>query len=123
MKKISRWLAGGTMALAACAHPQPTHHLSHAVPLTRQEIPSRDIIRSQAELNNYLRLTPNNSSPLRYLTADARERFLASLRFNQRGVTTFGYADLQAQLPASEIHEILALFGLQKDTSLIALRR
>ncbi|HEX4013516.1 MAG TPA: hypothetical protein VHX17_06455 [Candidatus Cybelea sp.] len=62
-----------------------------------------------------------DGSPLRYLTPAARARFLASLRFNDRGVTTFRYDDLQ-RLPAPRTREVLALFGLQRDASLIARR-
>jgi hypothetical protein len=85
-------------------------------------MPSNDVIRAQAQLDRYLRLIPKSASPLRYLTPDARERLLASLRFNERGVTTFRYSDLQAELSAGQIRQILALFGLQRDTSLIDLK-
>ncbi|MGB8625099.1 MAG: hypothetical protein WCD03_02970 [Candidatus Cybelea sp.] len=123
MTKLIQSLAAGALALAACSHPQ--HALrpaQRAVQPAGPEIPSADVIRSQTQLNTNLRLTPKNASPLRYLTPDARERFLASLRFNERGVTTFRYAELQAELSARQIREVLALFGLQRDTSMIALK-
>jgi hypothetical protein len=70
-------------------------------------------IRSRAELAEYTARTPSASSPLSRLSPEARERFVRSLTFNERGVTGFRYADLEAELSATEAYRVLALFGVE----------
>ena len=76
-------------------------------------------IRSQDGLQRYLVATATSDSPLGALSSGARARFLSSLTFNQRGVTGFHYGDLQAELTASQIVPLLALFGVEKDVAII----
>lgn len=52
-------------------------------------------------------------SPLNALPKEARQDFLDSLTFNERGLTGFNYHILETQLSPSQIYKILALFGSQ----------
>jgi hypothetical protein len=75
-------------------------------------------IKSRAKLETYLKNTPPSRNPLDRLSSSAKKRFLKSLRFNEKGLTSFSYADLEG-LTATEIYRILSLFGVQSDTSAI----
>jgi len=79
-------------------------------------------IRSQFDLFSYLEATTRSGSVLDWMTPQARARFLASLTFNQNGLTGFQYTDLRAELTATQIYQVLSLFGLQRITPLIAAR-
>jgi hypothetical protein len=83
---------------------------------------SAAVIVSAGSLSNYLKTTAQSGSPLDELPPQARARFLAGLTFNSRGIAGFNYADLQADLTASQVYRILALFGAQRDTQLIGAR-
>lgn len=75
-------------------------------------------IKSQADLIWYVGNLPA-SSPLKQLSDQGRARFLNSLTFGDHGLASFSYADLQAELTASQIYRVLSLFGVQRSTSLI----
>jgi hypothetical protein len=77
------------------------------------------IIRSQSDLQQYLSSTATTGSPLDALSTGARERFLSSITFGANGITGFHYTDLQSELTASQIRDVLALFGAQKDVAII----
>lgn len=74
-------------------------------------------VKSKQQLADYIRSTPSKASPLDALSPKARDRFLASVTFNEKGITGFSYEDLQAELTASQIYKILSLFGAQHTTS------
>lgn len=76
-------------------------------------------IKSQADLVFYLKNVPLSESPLRFLSPSGRERFLASLVFGESGVGGYQYSDLQVELSAAQVYEILSLFGLQSTASLV----
>ncbi|MBD5656346.1 MAG: hypothetical protein IAI50_14370, partial [Candidatus Eremiobacteraeota bacterium] len=76
-------------------------------------------IKSAAALNAYLRTTAKAGSALDRLSPDARARFLASLMFNNNGLTGFATGDLRDELSTTEIYQILSLFGAQQDAYLI----
>lgn len=76
-------------------------------------------IKSQMELQAYLATSKLGLSPLDALSLAAKQRFLASLRFNENGLTTFEYVDLENELTPTQIYRILSLFGAQRDTSLM----
>lgn len=78
---------------------------------------ARGPIKSEADIRSYMHAHP--ASPLHRLSPAARDRFLASIRFNENGVTTYEYSDLRAELTASQVHEVLALFGIQRTTATI----
>lgn len=76
-------------------------------------------IHSRAQLSAYLKRSADSDSPLDALPPDARQRFLASLRFRNGGLASLSYADL-LRLNAVQIYRILALFGAQSATQSIA---
>ncbi|EPF74626.1 hypothetical protein [Acinetobacter rudis] len=71
-------------------------------------------IKSLDDLNAYMRNTPKAKNPIEKLSTNGKARFLSSLRFNEKGLTSFGHLDLEAELSASEIYQILSLFGAQE---------
>lgn len=73
-------------------------------------------IKSQSDLQAYLATHRLGSSPLDDLSLGAKQRFLASLQFNENGLTTFEYIDLENELTPTQIYRILSLFGVQRDT-------
>lgn len=70
-------------------------------------------IKSQQDLDSYQRTFSAERSPLAKMSVDAQERFINSLSFNEKGITGFSYADLEAQLTPTETHAVLSLFGVQ----------
>ncbi len=64
------------------------------------------MISSAGDLNKYLQSATRSASPLGALSPNGRGRFLASLSFNQRGLTGFRYDDLQAELTPTQIYQI-----------------
>lgn len=84
-------------------------------------------IRSRAELDAYLQAHARILTPLDSLSAGAKERFLGSLVFGDRGLGGFATDDLAAELDPEEIHGILALFGAESYATVVkpsgALRR
>ncbi|RUL70969.1 hypothetical protein [Dyella choica] len=71
-------------------------------------------IKSIKDLNAYIARTPAADSPLDYLSPEAKNRFISSLQFNGKGITSFSYADLEAELTPSQIYKLLSLFGMQR---------
>lgn len=80
---------------------------------------SSQVIRSQSDLSFYLQHTAGSLSPLDRLSVQGRQRFLASLTFSDKGLSSFRYGDLRAELTASQIYQVLSLFGAQQHTSAI----
>lgn len=76
-------------------------------------------ITSAEELREYQYSSNFHSGPLKALSEAGRQRFLASLTFNENGLTGFRYEDLQAELNVSQIYKVLSLFGAQHTASLI----
>jgi hypothetical protein len=74
-------------------------------------------IHSEIQLASFLSDTKNNHSPINLLSRSARGRFLESLRFNETGVTSFYYADIESELSSSQAYELLSLFGIQSTLS------
>lgn len=75
-------------------------------------------IKSSAELQQHM-MSAGMNSPLSWLSTPARKRFIASLRFNEKGITSFKYEDLQAELTASQIYQVLSLFGAQHTVAMM----
>ncbi|MCY0910650.1 hypothetical protein [Massilia antarctica] len=76
-------------------------------------------IKSQLDLQRYLKMVPPKSNPLYLLSPTARERFLASVTFNEKGLTGFGFEDLQRELSQAQIAKVLALFGSESSAKYI----
>lgn len=70
------------------------------------------VIRSQAELDAYLRAVPAGSTPLDALPASARQRFLGGLSFAPAGLASFELEDLDHYLTLDQGRAVLALFGV-----------
>jgi hypothetical protein len=86
---------------------------------SRAAVSPSGIIRSQGDLQQYLAATAESESPLSALSNGARTRYLASITFNEKGITGFHYGDLQSELTASQIVAVLRLFGVEKDVAII----
>jgi hypothetical protein len=79
-------------------------------------------VKTKDDLDRYqeeLRQNPEARSPLNLLSPAARDRFLNSLVFTEQGLGGYQYGDLQRQLTASQIYQVLSLFGAQHTTSLL----
>jgi hypothetical protein len=74
-------------------------------------------IRSASELATYLGETP--SSPLNRLSAEGKRRFMDSLVFSEKGLASYRYAELRAELTPVEIEQVLGLFGVDRNASLL----
>lgn len=72
-------------------------------------------IKSERSLQRHLSLGLGES-PLRYLSKPALNRFVRSLQFNDDGLTTYRYTDLESELTPTQIFQVLALFGQQHQT-------
>lgn len=92
--------------------------------LLERELVDREIARqlatvqNQADLASYMLSIPKDS-PLLLLSDGARDRFIQSIVFTDHGVASFQYADLRAELSASEVYRLLSIFGLQNSTKSI----
>jgi len=73
-------------------------------------------IKNKKELDKYLELTSVKNSPLGALPEIERELFVNSLSFTKNGVTGFDYSMLSYGPTATEVYNILALFGAQSTT-------
>jgi len=71
------------------------------------------LIRSRAELDEYMAQYTSSNNPLSWLSPDARRRFLNDLEFSERGSMNFPSADIEAELTLSQAYRIAALFGKQ----------
>ncbi|WP_143525876.1 hypothetical protein [Rhodanobacter sp. C05] len=74
-------------------------------------------VKSRFDLINYVHAIPH--SPLDRLSPSAKQRFLASLTFNESGLTGFDYSDLRAELTVTEVYQVLSIFGAQRLTSMV----
>ena len=72
-------------------------------------------IKSRDDLQRHARFAQAIRSPLMYLPAKARARFLDSVTFNDAGVTGYRLDLLQDELTVSQAYQVLALFGEQRD--------
>lgn len=72
-------------------------------------------IRSAADLQTHLQTA--TSSPLDRLSPAAKQRFVSSLIFTEYGLGSFQYSALN-ELSATEIYQILSLFGVERAGSL-----
>lgn len=110
MRRISLVLSAALFAssFAACAAESRTDEPSASADIS---------IDTKAELDTFL--AAGKASPLDKLSPLARQRFVESLVFSDGGLGSYGYADLEAELTASEIHSVLAMFGVEGTTSMI----
>ena len=74
-------------------------------------------IKSRQDLARHIRDGRENGSPLRALSRKGSQRFIASLKFNEEGVTSYRYDVLEKELSVTEAYLVLSLFGLEKELS------
>lgn len=79
-------------------------------------------INSQVRLQEHLQAL-SSDSPLHALSIPARQRFVASLRFNDSGITSLRYQDVVEELSYSEAYRLLALFGAERTLGKMPLLR
>lgn len=70
-------------------------------------------IRSRRDLAAHERKAAESGSPLDMLSPRGKRDFLASLRFNKNGLTSFRYDILDQELTVTQAYMILALFGAE----------
>ncbi len=94
-----------TGAARCLTRDQALERIAEAAPIT-----------TPAELDAHLAgIAAGGESPLLALSAEARKRLVASVRFGRRGVAGFRIDDVRAQLTPQQIHALASLFGLQHD--------
>jgi hypothetical protein len=71
------------------------------------------LIKSRAQLDEYMAQYTSSNNPLSWLSPAARSRFLNALEFSDRGLMNFPYRDIEAELTLSQAYRIMALFGAQ----------
>ncbi|WP_235429755.1 hypothetical protein [Xanthomonas sp. GPE 39] len=91
------------------ATPPATMAVATANGMATNQLP----IRSQAQLDAYLRTHAGEPTPLDALTPGARERFIDGLVFGRNGLVGFDPQDLP-QLTREQGHALLALFGAEQ---------
>ena len=111
---IARCLCPLATLLAYLAHAaespgRPAAAFTATAPLAMPAAP----IASRAQLDAYLHATSPDAAPLGWMTRDGRQRFLASLRFGQRGLGGFGTDDLRYDLTLEQAYAVLQLFDAQ----------
>lgn len=93
--------------------------------LFAHELAERDLayrlapIKSAVDVRSYVAKNARVKTPLSGLSKGAQQRFLQSLVFTDMGLASFDYRDLRAELTATQIHELLGLFGAQRSTKAI----
>ncbi|RSZ60918.1 hypothetical protein HF313_17480 [Massilia atriviolacea] len=125
---LAGWIAMALgISAAAYAHPTQQHSLTEAEKsaLLARERLSQEVapIKSRADLERYLHMVPPKSNALYLLSPNARERFIASVTFNAKGLTGFNTTDLQRELSEAQIAKILALFGSESSARIIAAQK
>ncbi|WP_139074420.1 hypothetical protein [Xanthomonas bromi] len=70
-------------------------------------------VHSDAQLAAYVAGAKHEESPLNLLSPQAQMRFVNSLKFNEGGVSSFYYADIESELSSSQAYDLLSVFGLQ----------
>lgn len=76
-------------------------------------------IRSRKDLSRHVRDGKENGSPLRALSKEGRREFIASLRFNENGLTSYRYDILEQELSVTDAYLVLSLFGAQDDIRML----
>ncbi len=107
------WVSAGVLdcATARPTDAAPAAAAKHVDAQDASRLPTAPI-RSAEQLDRYL-ASADASSPLALLSPASRKRFIQSLRFNATGVTSFTYADIEAELSASQACRLLTLFGIE----------
>lgn len=76
-------------------------------------------IKSREDLARHVREGKVNGSPLRAFSKEGARDFIASLRFNELGLTSYRYDVLEHELSVTEAYLVLSLFGAQDDIRML----
>ncbi|MGH8818770.1 MAG: hypothetical protein ACREX5_19395, partial [Achromobacter pestifer] len=90
--------------LAECQETAPTDRRMNLEDEALAQIGSEDSLLS------YLDSMPA-ASPLRSFSTDALSSFVASLRFNEKGLTSFSTIEMERELTVQQAHDVLSLLG------------
>ncbi len=71
-------------------------------------------VKSQMDLRNFM--ASNRTTALDALSQNSKRDFIGSLKFTKKGLSSFNYNVLEAELTPTEIYGILSMFGLQRGT-------
>jgi hypothetical protein len=82
---------------------------------TAESVDATPFIATRDQLYAYLAAHPD--SAINALSPGARERFLISLHFNEKGLASFNYNDIADELSDEQIRELLSSFGRQEYAS------
>lgn len=85
-----------------------------SLPCTAAALTQQLPITSPVQLTRYLHDTPAGASPLDQLSPGGRKRFLAQLKFGERGLLTVPLDDPRNELTHAQIVRLFALFGEEK---------
>lgn len=97
----------------------PVKSSSHLLQNPQRQIDeARAAIKSESDLRDYL-LAEQPSSPLNKLSPEGKAKFLSSLRFGDQALGGYNYEVLEKELTASQIYDVLSLFGAQATTHLL----
>ena len=77
------------------------------------------LIKSRADLDEYMDHANFAASPLSKLSIQTRAAFVKSLTFNERGLTGLNHRILEAELTPTEIYRTMSMFGVPHLTYLI----
>lgn len=113
---------------AALANDQPDHGANEtiAMQLASSYVEQQQVLRRNAPVHSatqlaaFLAKARISESPINALSPAARARFLNSLRFNETGMTSFYYADIESELSSSQAYDLLSMFGLQSTLSIMS---
>ncbi|MDR2871718.1 MAG: hypothetical protein LBV45_04225 [Xanthomonadaceae bacterium] len=80
-----------------------------------QDLIDRELapIKSQIDMNRYIYSAEAKNSPLRQLSPNALATFMNGLTFTDEGAASFNMTPLTNNLTASQVYEVLGLFGMQ----------
>jgi hypothetical protein len=72
-------------------------------------------IETAAQFEQYLHQA--SRTPLDALSTEAKQRFIASLRFSSKGLSTYRFDDIEHELTRREAYALTSLFGVEESVS------
>ena len=110
-------LLAGVASIANAQHSTPpAPQLTFDDQMVERELAALNApIKSNQDLNDYL--AAQQVTPLDKFSATARQDFLDSLVFGEKGLASFRYDLLEKELTPTDIYSLLSLFGLQGGTA------
>ncbi|MDX1442660.1 MAG: hypothetical protein R3270_02655 [Gammaproteobacteria bacterium] len=70
-------------------------------------------IRSQEAAADFIKRPDVGTTAFGPLSSESRQKFVDSLVFTEKGLASFRYAELEAELTPTQIYKLLSLFGAQ----------